>query len=52
MGEGSPSDLLCFMERVKKLRLMLVNEIEDEARHEVDDDGKQYPYHSDWPELS
>lgn len=39
-----------FMERVKTT-LMLIKEIEEEARHKEDDDGEQYPYHSDRPEL-
>ena len=41
-----------FYGESKKLRSMLVDEIEEEARHKVDDDGKQYPYHNDRPKFS
>ena len=50
MGEGSPSDLFALL-RELKTTLMLIDEIEEEARHEVDDDGEQEPYHSDRPKL-
>ena len=31
---------------------MLVDEIEEEACHKVDDDGKQHPYHNNRPKFS